>query len=98
DLIVTGVQTCALPICGLVLLVSPREGMNPGGDRKGRGGEAAVKPIDRQQRGAVEEELEDVTARRRRAHLRIDPVVERDRAGHDEIGRASCRERVEVWV
>ena len=37
--------------------------MSPGGDRKSGGGEGAVQPVDGQQRGAVEEELEEVSAR-----------------------------------
>src|SRR5206468_9089008 len=86
DLIVTGVQTCALPIylaLDLVDLLRQRVDLDPQPARR------FVHQVDRL---VGEKAVADVAMRQgRRSHQR----VVRDAY---EIGRASCRERVEIWV
>src|SRR5206468_9790015 len=88
DLIVTGVQTCALPISLVAAGVAqPQVGV----DRvlHGRGiGVLGGQPVVDDQRGRLSRGGDgggQVT------------VAER-RSCHVQIGRASCRERVERWV
>src|SRR5205823_9638419 len=78
DKLVTGVQTCALPICTLAFE-----------DLHRTCGAFLVHLGDDDLRPLVEEAL------------RIRETDALPRAGDDrdlEIGRASCRERVEIWV
>src|SRR5205085_9051800 len=91
DLTVTGVQTCALPICYILLAVSLE--------------------IMQHQRRAVafrhlaERVVEHVAPSAfrffadhvRRPLLMASTVAERI-AAMQEIGRASCRDRVQMWV
>src|SRR5207253_5195946 len=94
---VTGVQTCALPIS-----IAPRIDLGVCAIRTmervplgiGRAGGGEVADLSRA--------LLDVARMRRRARIHL-PVVSRvleDVAAHLQlkIGRASCRERVAVWV
>src|SRR5262249_59825937 len=90
---VTGVQTCALPIC------CPGDA-RPGGDRRVRVADL-VRPRSRGRRAAGPRAAGGgVVAARRAAHLAGGPPARaggpsrRGRRFATEIGRASCRERV----
>src|SRR5437867_4690978 len=83
DRTVTGVQTCALPICGVTYpIVEDGSGMI--GDRYGITGVPETYFIDRRGR------LVGV-------HV-LGPITDQPFASQFEIGRASCRERVKNWV
>src|SRR5207244_10309030 len=92
DDLVTGVQTCALPICGRAEDRGRREQIRRrAGPAAGRGlavlrRDAARVPRAVQHRGTVRESGMPGVAE-------YGPAV-----GVLQIGRASCRESVEVWV
>src|SRR5690606_40617665 len=84
DFHVTGVQTCALPISG---------GGVHGGGRVRRG--TAVRPASRRRGGVPGDRTRPVDDR---ADLRRTRQALAAARGGAEIGRASCRERVENTV
>src|SRR5206468_10186125 len=94
DLIVTGVQTCALPISAnlddAALLI--RRDEEADARRRLRGREALHRVGDRAYRGHARRALLDEPDGAE--------VIAADRIhfGGAEIGRASCRERVWIWV
>src|SRR2546421_9442940 len=77
DLIVTGVQTCALPIC------AGRAGRAPARDDPPRAAQGDSQGARRGRRG-----------RRRRRAAQASGGAGAARGRQEEIGRASCRERV----
>src|SRR5439155_13470560 len=90
---VTGVQTCALPIC------SPAFAGGAGGE----GGGAGLHPEKQTpatRKGTSERGTIGGPRMQEKATgvYRCSPAALEDAAGAAEIGRASCRERVEVAV
>src|SRR3712207_8323624 len=88
DFGVTGVQTCALPICAGIAVDLAK--LNE-----------RVVGLARAQSADIEGRLIRDGVRVVRAEGRLDGpqrVVATARDGHEEIGRASCRERVEISV
>src|SRR5439155_19200174 len=82
---VTGVQTCALPICSGTKRIGNRIGVRIDGTSNTVGGTAA------EARNLISGNLaQGVTI------LGNNNVLEGNYIG--KIGRASCRERVEIWV
>src|SRR5687767_15263934 len=82
DKLVTGVQTCALPIS----LTAPT-------------GPAYAGQLDRSLRDCGQPELADAVVRPIAARTASEELRWlRGEAGRGEIGRASCRERVEISV
>src|SRR5205807_3175113 len=83
DYKVTGVQTCALPISKRICRSCPVRY------------ECLADALDNRIEFGV---WGGMTERERRALLRRHPQVPSWRKMFEEIGRASCRERVEIWV
>src|SRR5206468_6634361 len=88
DLIVTGVQTCALPISNAFYLTIEKLGFK----KESRCGYAMgidwMEPTASLKEGDMTELKPNMTF-----HLMLGNWIEED----FEIGRASCRERVEIW-
>src|SRR5207253_4353040 len=86
---VTGVQTCALPICHRSRLPAPASRQSQALDHR------AVEVLLTLQQAL------DPSQEHPRLSALDDAVVigarERHDLGRAEIGRASCRERVEIW-
>src|SRR5205823_12438535 len=83
DKLVTGVQTCALPISSDSRAPPSRRPPGPGRPGVRRRGRAGAR-----------------TAGAPRGEAGVPPSADREAPGlrRAQIGRASCRERVEVWV
>src|SRR3546814_4196862 len=80
--LVTGVQTCALPICG-----------GPDGEISLCPGDRRVMPVRLIPLGGIEPMVSVIKARSR-ANPSVEPSLGWTYLSREEIGRASCRERV----
>src|SRR5206468_5141013 len=87
-LIVTGVQTCALPILGCVALLAgwglPTTATQP---------IVLLRPLLATPRSAIAAYCAEHALQPRQDATNADPAYTRNRVRQEEIGRASCRER-----
>src|SRR5206468_9568371 len=98
DLIVTGVQTCALPISVAAALETAAKGSAELTGGAGRIAPARPRALARRRRRELARHGFAERARRLLCR-RLGRRGSGGRPGHvDEIGRASCRERVRGWV